>query len=73
MKQIKVMVFDNFNLAAFDLNGLQMADIQCNLLTAWANKVLEGGLSLDGVVVELQSGARWRLFDTENGFNLERA
>jgi hypothetical protein len=68
---MKVVVFDNFNLVAFDARGEQMPDVQRNLLTMWAEHAAANGVDPDGLVIEVTGGQRWRIFKTENGFNLE--
>lgn len=69
---IKVMVFDNFNVAAFDDAAKQRPEVQTNLLLAWAEKAKSAGFSLDGIVVETEGGKKWRIFETARGFNLEQ-
>lgn len=68
---MRVLVFDNFNLVAFDDRGEQLPDVQRNLLTMWAQFVADKGINPDGLVIEVTGGQRWRIFKTESGFNLE--
>lgn len=68
---MKVVVFDNFNLVAFDDLGAQLPDVQRNLLTMWAQFAADKGISPDGLVIEVTGGQRWRIFKTANGYNLE--
>lgn len=72
MKRLyKVMVFANFNVAAFTENGEQVPSAQDNLLTLWASLQAHDGYDMEGLEIETVSG-RWRIFKTENGYNLER-
>lgn len=66
-----VMVFDNFNVAAFE-NGKQIPDIQDNLLILWASLAASNGYDPTSAVIQSRTGA-WRIFKTENGYNLESA
>lgn len=68
---MKVVVFDNFNLAAFNDRGEPLPDVQRNLLTMWAQFAADNGIDPAGLVVEVTGGQRWRIFKTENGYNLE--
>lgn len=68
---MKVVVFDNFNLVAFDDRGEQIPDVQRNLLLMWAELAAANGVDPNGLVVSVAGGQRWRIFKTEKGFNLE--
>lgn len=68
---MRVTVFSNFNLVAFDDAGKQVADVQVNLLLLWAKLAAEKGYAPEGLVVLGADGQRWRIFKTDIGFNLE--
>lgn len=58
MKKITiVMVFSNLNVAAFDENGEQVAELQVqSLLQLWIAKALSLGYDPDGAEVRTSAG-----------------
>lgn len=65
-----VLVFDNFNVAAFSRDGDQVPTLQKNLLIMWAEMAEKEGFDVAGQFVETAHG-NWRIMKTEDGFHLE--
>lgn len=73
-KRIKsVMVFGNGMVAAFDMAGQQVPELQDSLFNEWAKRADALGYEVEGLVIEAQGGFRWRFFKTELGYNIEAA
>lgn len=63
-----VMVFPNFNVAAFDGNGQQVPECQQSLITLWAEHAERNGYDVEGQIVKTP-GDEWELYKTEYGWN----
>jgi len=57
VKKIKsIFLFPNGNIAAVDDKGQQIAEVQANLIVAWANMVATKGYDADGTILEGELG-----------------
>jgi hypothetical protein len=63
-----ILVFPNLNVAAFDAGGNQIAELQENLVSLFAQHMERCGYDPEGCIIETH-GANWRMFRTECGWN----
>lgn len=69
MKKVRsVLVFANGNVAVGDPDGKQIAELQMNLLSDWAQRAHEAGYDVEGVVIEVQHVGNFRLRRGEFGW-----
>lgn len=60
-RQIKsVSILPAGNVAAFDINGSQIPELQTNLLALWAEEAECQGIDVDGVIVQW-NGTAYRI------------
>jgi len=63
-----IMVFPNLNIAAFDAEGHQIAELQTSILSLLAEHMEKCGYDPEGCIIETRDG-NWKMFRTEYGWN----
>ena len=62
-----VLVFSNLNVAVFSDEAQQIPELQAGLLELLAAHFEKHGYDPEGLVIETQWGASWKLFKTTEG------